>query len=280
MKDNTQPSTQHSALSTQDLITSAANPLIKRIRALEQRKTRRAQGAFFVEGIRAVWLAVEHGRVEVIIIAPELLTSGAARWMVEQQAALGMRVAYVNRALFESIAERDNPSGLAAIVAIVPTKLAQLAVTPTSLFVALHEVGNPGNLGTIIRTVDAVGGSGVILLGSSTDPYHPTAVKASMGTLFTVPTVALDSSAALLAWCKAERVNIYTTSDHAAAFYWSVRYQMPALFLFGSEGEGLAADLLQQGEAVRIPMSGSADSLNLAVATAVLLYEVKRQREA
>ena len=264
-------------LSPQPLIESPANPLIKRIRALAQRKARREQGAFFVEGIRPVWLAVEHGHVEVIIVAPELLTSGAARHMVEQQTAGGMRVANVSRAVFEVIAERDNPSGLAAIVAIPHTELAQLEVAPTSLFVALHEVGNPGNLGTIIRTVDAVGGSGIFLLGASTDPYHPTAVKASMGTLFTVPTVALDDSAELLAWCRAQGVNVYTTSDRAAALYWAVHYQLPALLLFGSEGEGLDADLLQVGWPVRIPMSGSADSLNLSVATAVLLYEVKRQ---
>ncbi len=265
---------------SKSIIQSAANPLIKRIRALAQRKVRREQGAFFVEGIRPVWLAVEHGRVEVIISAPELLTSGAARHMVEQQVAAGGRVASVSRAVFESITERDHPSGLAAIVTMPHTELAQLTITPTSLFVALHEVGNPGNLGTIIRSVDAVGGSGVILLGASTDPYHPTAVKASMGTLFTVPVVGLEDSAALIAWCQAQRVNVYTTSDRAEALYWAVRYQLPALLLFGSEGEGLEAALLQQGHAVRIPMSGSADSLNLSVATAVLLYEVKRQQES
>ncbi len=242
----------------QFIITSMGNPLVKRVRGLEQRKGRREAGAFFVEGIRAVWLAVERGaEVEVIIVAPDLLTSAPALQMVAQYAAGGGRVVFVSSAVFAAMAERDNPSGLAAIVGISLQTLADLKVTDTALFVALHSVGNPGNLGTIIRTVDAVGGAGVILIGHATDPYHPTAVKASMGTIFSVPIVNVDSVADLLGWCKVNRISIYPTSDRAAAVYWTVRYQLPALLLFGSEGEGLDANLLQQGEAVSIPMSGA-----------------------
>ena len=153
-------------------------------------------------------------------------------------------------------------------------------VTPSSLFVALHEIGNPGNLGTILRTVDAVGGNGVILIGDSTDPYHPNAVKASTGTLFRFPVVHVADLDALYAWCATNSVSIVTTSAHAEHNYWGVTYPAPCCVLFGNEGRGLSADAIQHGDlAVRIPMHGSATSLNLAVSAGVLLYELLRQRE-
>ena len=171
-------------------IESAANPLIKRIRALEHRKAREEQGAFVVEGIQQVWQAVEGGAaIETLIVAPDLLTSAPARTMIEQQRAAGTPIAEVSAALYERVAAREHPSGLAAIVRITRRDLNALAVTPASLFVGLHEIGNPGNLGTILRTVDAVGGHGVVLIGETTDPYHPNAVRASVGTLFRIPVV-------------------------------------------------------------------------------------------
>lgn len=262
----------------QDVITSTANPLIRRIRALEQKKQRRAEGAFFVEGIRTCWLAVERGAaVETLIVAPELLHSEPALRMVAEQQQAGVRVATVSRSVFERIAERDNPSGLAAIIRTPTRQLADLKVEAGSLFIALYEVGNPGNLGTIIRTADAVGAAGVLLLGETTDPYHPTAVKASMGTLFSVPVVA-TTTADLLAWTQQHAISVYPTSDQAEAVHWQVTYQRPAMLLFGSEGQGLPGELLGRGQAVRIPMQGAADSLNLAVAAGVLLFEVARQR--
>lgn len=261
-------------------IESAANPLIKRIRALGQRKGREEQGACFVEGIQPVWQAVEGGAaIEALVVAPDLLTSAPARAMVAAQQAAGTPVAEVTAALYERIATRENPSGLAAIVRIARRGLASLAVTPTALFVALHEVGNPGNLGTILRTVDAVGGSGVILVGDTTDPYHPSAVRASVGTLFRLPVAHVACLDEIFSWSVENRVGVVTTSTHATHDHWDVTYPVPALMLFGNEGRGLPADIVRRGDlSVRIPMHGSAGSLNLSVAAGVLLYEALRQR--
>jgi RNA methyltransferase, TrmH family len=259
-------------------ITSTANPLIKRVRALAQRKYRRAEGAFVVEGIRPVWQAVESAAgVETLLLAPELLASEPARELVERQRASGTRVVHVSRGVFESFAEREHPSGLAAIVRIARRRLDDLVVAPRSLFVALHEAGNPGNLGTILRTMDAVGASGLITIGDATDPYHPTAVKASMGALFTVPLVQVAGIDEVLAWCHGHGIGVVATSSQAAQSHWSVAYPQSCLLLFGSEGEGLSPGLLAQGDlAVHIPMTGQVDSLNLAVAAGILLYEVRR----
>jgi TrmH family RNA methyltransferase len=261
-------------------IESPANPLIKRMRALEQRKAREREGAFIVEGIQPVWHAVENGAaIETLVVAPELLTSAPAREMIAQQRAAGTRIVEISASVFARVATREHPSGLAAIVRARPQSLDDLAVTPTALFVALHEVGNPGNLGTIIRTVDAVGGTGVILIGDGTDPYHPSAVRASVGTLFRLPIVQVDTVADMLAWCAAQQVAVVTTSGRAPHDYWDVTYPAPCLLLFGNEGRGLPPDVVAAGDlAVRIPMHGGADSLNLSVAAGVLLYELLRQR--
>ena len=262
-----------------DLISSTANPLAKRVRLLGERKHRRREGAFFVEGIQPVWQAVEAGwAIETLIVAPDLLTSAPARAMVAQQERRGTRCALVTAALFEALSDREGPSGLAAIVGARSRHLDELAVTPTAPFVALHSIGNPGNLGTIIRTADAVGAAGVILLGETVDPFHPSAVKASMGALFAVPVVSVAAPDRFFDWAAARGVGVVTTSARAPAEHWAVCYPLPLALLLGSEGEGLPADLLARGDlAVRIPMGGTARSLNLAVAAGILLYEVRRQ---
>jgi TrmH family RNA methyltransferase len=262
-------------------IESAANPLIKRIRALQERKGREQAGALFVEGIQPVWQAVDAGAgIETLVIAPDLLTSAAAREMVAQQRAAGVPAAEISAPLYARIATRENPSGLAAIVRIASRDLASLAVTPQSLFVALHEIGNPGNLGTILRTVDAVGGSGVILVGDTTDPYHPNAVRASVGTLFRLPIARVERIEDLREWSRVHGVSVVTTSARATQEHWEARYPSPLVLLFGNEGRGLSREVVEQGDlAVRIPMHGGASSLNLAVAAGVLLYEVLRQRQ-
>ena len=262
-------------------IESAANPLVKRLRALEQHKGRAREGAFVVEGIQPVWHAAESGAtIEMLVIAPELLTSAAAWEMIARQREAGTRVAEVSAALFERVATRENPSGIAAIVQMRRQSLDDLPVTPASLFVALHEIGNPGNLGTIVRTVDAVGGNGIILIGEGTDPYHPSAVRASVGTLFRLPVVSVATIAEVQAWCAEHGTAVVTTSARAPSDHWTVTYPTPSLVLFGNEGRGLPPDVIAAGDlAVRIPMHGGASSLNLAVAAGVLLYEILRQRE-
>lgn len=261
-------------------IESAANPLIKRIRALEQRKGREEQGACFVEGIQPVWQAVEGGAaIETLVVAPDLLTSAPARAMVEAQRAAGTPVAEVTASLYGRVATRENPSGLAAIVHTARRDLASLVAAPDALIVALHEIGNPGNLGTILRTVDAVGGSAVILVGDTTDFYHPSAVRASVGTVFRLPVVSTARLDDLFAWSAENGIGVVTTSAHAAHDHWDITYPVPTLMLFGNEGRGLPADIVRRGAlSVRIPMYGSAGSLNLAVAAGVLLYEARRQR--
>jgi TrmH family RNA methyltransferase len=262
-----------------ELISSAANPLSKRMRLLADRRHRSKEGAFVVEGVQPVWQAVEAGAdIEVLVVAPDLLDGSPAAAMVAGQEAAGTRVVRMTAELFGRLSGRDGPSGLAAIVRAHPAELAGLTVPPDSVFLALHEIGNPGNLGTIIRTADAAGAAGVILLGHATDPYDPAAVRASMGAVFAVPVAQAPGVAGFFGWASQHGVTVVTTSGSARASFWEVEYPRPVAFLLGAEGPGLPGDLLARGDlSVRIPMTGTAESLNLAAAATLVLYEAQRR---
>jgi RNA methyltransferase, TrmH family len=259
-------------------ISSAANPVIKRVRQLADRKHRRRQGAFVVEGRQPVWRAVEAGwQIEVLIVAPDLLAGSATAAMVAGQEAGGVPVAYVSGELFGRLGSREGPSGVAAIVRSRVTSLDDLPAGAGAVFTALYQIGNPGNLGTIIRTVDATGGAGVITVGDGTDPFGPAAVKASMGSLFAVPVAHAPDADSFLGWAAARGVQVVATSGSADTEHWRAVYRPPLAVLFGSEGAGLPEPVLHRADTrVRIPMTGTAESLNLAAAAAVILYEVRR----
>ncbi|GAB4155366.1 MAG: RNA methyltransferase [Candidatus Promineifilaceae bacterium] len=262
------------------MITSYHNPLIKRIKRLRQRKYRREENAFFVEGPRAFLAAVETGApVAAVIYSRQLLRSEACYAAIAQLTARGVACQEVTAELFAAVAERENPAGIGAIVAAGSMALDDLAVNDGALFVVLVEPSDPGNVGAVLRTLDAVGGAGLLLIGNSADPFHPTAVKASMGSLFTVPLCQVDHLATALAWARQHGVQIVATSARAAQVYWDAVYQPPTLFLMGSERHGLNPAALAAADLrVTIPMQGSVTSLNLAVATSLLLYEAVRQK--
>ncbi len=259
-------------------ITSFSNPLVKRIKRLRRKKYRLQEEAFFVEGLRVVLTAVELAApVEIIVYCPELLTSEAARNMLRAQQAAGIKCQAVTAPVFESISGRDNPVGLGAIVRTQWLEPEALSVGPDDIFVALFEIGEPGNLGTIVRTMDAVGAKGLILVGNSVDPYHPSAVKASMGALFSVEIGRVSDAQALFRWARASNVTCVASSAKGETAYIGFKYSLPIMLLLGSEGSGLPSSVREACEAtVTIPMAGSASSLNLAVAAGLLLYEIHR----
>lgn len=256
------------------IITSAANPLVKRIRKLRDRKHRRAEGAFFVEGVQPVWRAHSAGAdIETLVVAPELIAGSPAEALVGEFERGGGEVARLSAEAFAAISDRDGPAGVAAIVRQTASTIADLAVTSTSVFVGLYEIANPGNLGTIIRTADSFGVAGVLLIGETADPFAPAAVKASMGSLFALPVVPVATLDDAIGWAHAAGVSVVTTSARGSTVLGAAPLRVPALFVFGSEGDGLPADVIERGDIdVRIPMVGTASSLNLAVAAGIVLY--------
>ena len=254
------------------MITSLANPLVKQARALRQRKARVETGLFLVEGIHHVGEVIEAGWVvETILFAPDLLTSSFANDLLERAARLTLRTQPVSAKVMESLAEKDNPQGILAIVRQKRIKLDD--ISPIKRGVALVSPQDPGNVGAILRTMEAVDADTLFLLDGGVEPFHPTTVRASMGTLFWIPIVEMDFNE-FVKWTKNGGYSLIGTSAHATKDYRQYKFDIPWILVFGNEQKGLSP---QQAaactEMVCLPMRGRVSSLNLSVAAGVLLYQ-------
>jgi TrmH family RNA methyltransferase len=263
------------------LISSHSNPKIKAIRALRHRKERSQTGQAFIEGIRIVADAAQvPGTIQTLIIAPELLTSTFAQKLVQTQREKNVPCLEVSAEVFKSLSLKEGPQGIGAIIRQHWEALEQVELTNDFCWVALDAIQDPGNLGTILRTCDAVGCTGIILLDQSTDPYDPEALRASMGAVF-YQRLVKTTFEAFVDWKQRHGIYVVGTSGASNEDYRSVSYHFPLVLLMGSERQGLSAQ--QQAACdlmVKIPMVGRSDSLNLAVATGIVLYELFYQRHS
>lgn len=262
------------------LISSRSNSKIKAVRALRRRKERQKSGQFLAEGIHHVGEAVEAAsarpagpQVEAIFYAPDLLTSDFARALIHRQEARGLPCYATTADVFASIADKENPQGILAVVAQPQTRLEAFAPDNLSWGVVLVSPQDPGNLGTILRTMDAVGADGLILLDEGVDPFHPGSVRASMGAIFWIP-ILQSSFDRFSAWANQHGYHVFGTSARGRLPYREIAaYPRPRLLLMGSEREGLTPEQASVcEEMLRLPMSGRVSSLNLGVATGVFLY--------
>lgn len=257
------------------MIGSRSNATVKAIRALRSRRRRQESSLFLVEGIRpAIEVANAGVPVETVIVAPDLLHSVVAWQAADRMVASGARLLDVTADVFRSLSERDGPQGIAVAGHQRWERLEEIDPRADLQWIALAGVQDPGNLGTIVRTCDGAGGAGVILLGDATDPYDPAALRAAMGATFSQRLVRADFGA-LCRWCAHHGVQLVGTSDRGATPYREATYHRPVCSLMGSEREGLGEEELAACDVVaRIPMAGRADSLNVAVAAGLMLYEV------
>ncbi|MEW5940970.1 MAG: RNA methyltransferase [Chloroflexota bacterium] len=264
-----------------DLIASLSNPLVKQARALRQRKARAETNLFLVEGIHHVGEAVEAGwDVQTVIYAPDLLASDFARDLLARLAKTNARTQPVTARVMESLADKDNPQGILALVlqrarSLRPGSgqaLAGLPVSEVSSAVALVSPQDPGNVGSILRTMDAVGADALFLLDGGVDAYHPSVVRASMGALFWKPVVSASFDE-FVDWARRGGFQLIGSSAHAQTDYRSAKPASPWILLLGSEQKGLSTKHLAACDlSVSLPMRGRASSLNLSVAAGVLLY--------
>jgi RNA methyltransferase, TrmH family len=231
------------------IITSRANPKIKLVRSLRQRKQREATGLILVEGIFPVGEALAAAgsgsgktSIDSLFYAGERLESDYAKKLIQEQERRGTPCYNVSGEVFASIADKENPQGLLAVVRQRETRLVELGADHFPWGIALLAPQDPGNIGSILRTVDATGAAGVILLESSADPYHPSAVRASMGSLFWHALVRA-SLADFKEWVREHQYHVVGTSARGSLDYRSVgAYQLPLILLMGSEREGLSAE--------------------------------------
>lgn len=258
------------------VITSPSNPRIKQIRALQRRKERDSTGLCVVEGIFHIGEAFASGaEIRYLCYAPDVLIGDYGRGLVQQVEAMGIPAYAVSAEVMRSVAGKDNPQGLIAVAAQRLTPLEGLTPVTNPWLVAIVAPQDPGNVGAILRTIDAVGASGLILLDGGVDAFHPTAVRAAMGTVFRRPIVTA-SFAEFRAWTTRQGYPIYGTSAAGAIDYRTAGdIRLPLILLFGSEREGLSADQKAAcHRLLRLPMHGHVSSLNLAVAAGVFLYAI------
>ncbi|NYT30652.1 RNA methyltransferase [Rhizobium sp. WYCCWR 11128] len=259
-------------------VTSLANPIIKDIKALTNKKSREESGTFLAEGLKLVIDAIELGwAIRTLVYAKAAKGKPLVEQMAARTVASGGLVLEVSEKVIASITRRDNPQMVVGIFEQRWTPLKSIRLSEGETWVALDRVRDPGNLGTIIRTADAAGASGIILLGETTDPFSLETVRATMGSVFAVP-VARATPEEFIAWRKSAGVSVVATHLAGAVDYRTIDYRKkPVVLLMGNEQSGLPEQLTREADALaRIPQQGRADSLNLAVATAVMLFEARR----
>lgn len=274
------------AMKNLQIITSAANPIIRLTSAVVHTQRRAAkEGLFTVEGLRlAEMAAVSDWQIRHALVTERALTGERTRALVELLVERGIPAALVTENIFATLAETDSPQGI--LLLVERRKTQNLADLPQGrdgeeppLYIALDRVQDPGNVGTILRTADAVGVTGVILLRGSADIYSGKVVRATMGSLFHVSFVTGVTAAELAGFAQQEGLQFLVTScDASAETHFSADFRRGSIIVFGNEANGVSEEILTVSQHIYIPMRGAAESLNVATAATAVLYEALRQR--
>jgi len=260
-------------------ITAVSNPRIKSIKALAQKKHRDQDGTFLVEGMKLVRDAYENGwEIETLIYAATTNKDAQTSELAAKLRVSGADILEVNEKVLSSITRRDNPQTVIGVMRQRWHNAPANVNKKDAVWIALDRVRDPGNLGTIIRTADASGAEGIILVGETTDPFSLEATRASMGSIFNVPLVKM-SRADFLEWRMSWNGIMVGTHLEGAADFRTIDYHsQPVLLLMGNEQQGLPDHLAAACDKLAlIPMHGAADSLNLAIATGVMLFHMGKK---
>ena len=258
------------------LVTAFSNPTVKRLRSLRDKKARREEGLFLAEGLRIITEARDSGRLpEIVMFSAEGARHKLAAEIIEATEAAGGEAVETTPDILSKASGKDNPQMLVAAYRQPGTDLSAIDRTKAPLWFVAQSLRDPGNIGTILRTGDAVGAGGLILIDDSADPYSVEAVRASMGAIFTQQ-VAKAPWSEFVAWLRSGASQLVGTSLKATDDYLTATYEQPCFLLIGNEQQGLPAEYEAQCDTlVKIPMAGRADSLNAAIAAAVMAFQVR-----
>ena len=259
-----------------ETITSAQNPKIKKLLLLQEKsRARREQGLFVVEGRRELEHCLEAGyNVRALFVCTEIFGSDTTPSAAEAQ------IIEIPEALYRKVAYRESTEGIIAEVEYKERTLSDLNLPENPLIMVLEAVEKPGNLGAVLRSADAAGADAVLICDPLTDLYNPNLIRASIGAVFTVPTVACSSEEAI-AFLQARGIQILTAQLQDSSLYYDVDMRRGTALVMGTESTGLTDQWRRAASAhIRIPMLGRLDSLNVSVSAAILLFEAVRQRQA
>jgi TrmH family RNA methyltransferase len=256
------------------MITSASNPRVKRLVHLQKHaKARKEAGVFLAEG-RKMCGEAPRDRVEEVYFSESYAErEGTGEW-------IGIRSEILSDSVFRTVSDTKTPQGILAVVKRSEQTLEQmLASEKTPLLVVLENLQDPGNLGTILRTAEGAGVTGVLLSGDTVDIYNPKTIRSTMGSLYRVPFCTVTDIRAAVSRLRDLGIACYAAALEESREYTEPDYRKPAAFLIGNEGNGLSRELIQAaGQTVRIPMEGQVESLNASMAAGLLMYEAARQR--
>jgi TrmH family RNA methyltransferase len=257
-------------------ISSLANPRARAVARLRDRRERERAGLTLLDGPREIRRALEGG----LAFREVLVSPRADRSLVAELADAGLPLVAVSEAVGARVGYGERDSGLVAVVVTPSTDLGHLDPPASPLLVVVEAIEKPGNLGAIFRSADAAGVDAVVVADPRTDPFNPNAIRASLGSILTLP-LAVAPSAAVLVWLAERRIRPIVARVDAATVYTEVDLRGPVAIVFGAEDVGLSGAWDVAGVvSARLPMHGSVDSLNVSVAAAILLYEARRQRDA
>lgn len=264
-----------------DPITSTSNPQIKELVRLRDRRHRDRSGTFVVEGFRAVSRATDAGlEFERLYVCPELFLGTNEAALIARVAGSGAAVVEVATDPFRKASYRDRPEGLLGVARQFDTALDALVLPDQPLVLVVEAIEKPGNLGTMLRTADAAGCDAVIVCDPTTDPFNPNVVQASTGMLFVVP-LAVASRDQTMDWLRQHRITTFATTPDTESLHTDADLTGAVAIVVGTEQYGLSEPWLEQADQrIRIPMAGTADSLNAAMAAGITLFEAVRQRRA
>lgn len=256
-------------------ITAFSNPTVKRLRSLREKKARRSEGLFLAEGLRILTEARDSGRLpEIVAFSAEGAKHPLAAEIIAATEAAGGDAIETDPDILSKMSGKDNPQMLLGAYRQPETSLDQIDRSKAPLWIVAQALRDPGNIGTILRTGDAVGAGGLILIDDCADPFSVEAVRASMGAIFTQQ-VAMARWPEFISWLRSGPGQLVGTSLKATEDYLEASYEQPCFLLIGNEQQGLPADCEAECDLlVKIPMAGRADSLNAAVATAVMAFAV------
>lgn len=261
------------------VITSLQNPRLKELVRLRERRDRDEAGLFLIEGYRAITRALEKKLpLRDVYFSPPWFLGENEPALLAAAAAAGAQLQELAKDAFAKVAYRERPDGLLAVAPQWRRLLAELALPADPFVLVVEAIEKPGNLGTILRSADAAGCDAVVVCDPVTDIFNPNVVRASTGVLFSVPLVVAPGTE-VRGWLRDRRIRSVATTPAATTLYTDADLRGPLALVMGSEQYGLSADWLRESDLqVRIPMAGQADSLNVAMATLITLFEARRQR--
>lgn len=262
------------------LVGNARDPRFLAIRSLQIREGRSRAGLYVIEGIRHLARAVEHNApIESVFIDPSVLSNPFGQRLAKRLRKRGIPTIRLSHQLYRDLTLASEPQGVGAILCQRWLPVDGFRAEQHSLCLAVESIESPGNLGTIIRTAEAVGVTGIFILNPDCDPYDPSTVRATMGSLFSQKLIRCSPND-FTEWTKSNGVVVVASSPAGLIDYKALRYRFPTALVVGNEKRGLSEQLLEAADfVVRIPMSGRCDSINAAVATGVLLFEISSQRK-